>query len=214
MFTIYQLTIIVPPGTSRYYIGCTSQPLSMRKSQHLSQLKNGRHPNRDLQQHYYRHIGIEFSKIAEAESKSAGNRLENNTINRLRSNGALVFNIRLDSRSNLGFKHSNKTKIKIRKALSGRNTRTSDAIARTNEKLRGVPKPVHVVEASQAGLRKWRSNRENIIAVAKQNATLSTSQVRAIRTSDEKYPILAKRYSISVASISLIKRRLRYDWVP
>jgi hypothetical protein len=42
---------------------------------------------------------------------------------------------------------------------------------------------------------------------------LSERQVRAIRGANDKHDVIALRYGVSAAMVSLVKRRRCYDWV-
>ena len=208
MFTIYRLTLSVQSEPARHYIGCTSKPVP-RKSQHLSKLRKGRHPNRHMQSAYDRGASVEMRVLAKAVAMEAALEIETDFIDQLRAYGGMVFNLRPNSQSNAGLRHSTEVKEKIRSALIGRNTRSPEAIARSAAKLRGVSKPAHVVRAAQTALKRWRSSPEFVASVRKRSS-LSDDQVRAIRASQDKYPVLAEQYGISVASVCLIRQRRRY----
>ena len=156
---------------------------------------------------------ISYGILATCLSIEEGAKLETEWTDKFRAEGHSVFNRRHDARSNKGLPHTEKTKRRIRTSLSGRSTRSREAISAAAEKLRGVPKPANVIAASQEGLKRWRSNPENVAAVAKKIAKLTAREVRIIRQSDKPYSELGKQYGVSPAIICRIRQGKAYRWV-
>jgi len=212
MFTVYRLTLSAPGKPDRHYVGCTKR-FRARENEHRSMLKKGAHFNRDLQASYDAETAISIMVLAEANSHQVGVDLESQWTNILRAKGDIVLNRRLDAGSNRGLRHSDRTRAAITSALSGRNTRSPEAIASTNEKLKGRSKPEQVIEASQRGLAIWRSDPKNVESVARQQARLSDEQVRAIRASSLTYARLSGLFGVAPSVICRIRQIKSYRWV-
>ena len=127
---------------SRVYIGSASRAFSKRKydigflvrwKKHLTELKNNKHANTKLQRIINKHgiSGINFEIIEFCESEKCLER-ENYYINLLNSVDK-GYNIRKDSHSFLGMKHSQTTIEKIRKSNAGKilSKETKEKIAQS-----------------------------------------------------------------------------------
>lgn len=104
---------IVNIKTEKFYIG-SAVKLSRRKSEHLSDLRRGKHDNRHLQHSYNKH-GEEcfiFKVIEYVEDENKLLDIEDNWIKQYKPLG-VTYNIREESSSNLGMKHSDEAKRKM-----------------------------------------------------------------------------------------------------
>jgi hypothetical protein len=212
MYTIYQLTLSAAGRPDKHYVGGTPR-FGARTVEHRSKLRKGIHPNKEMQAAYNSGAIISFIVLDRARGPERAFRLETYWTDVLRGQGKIVFNRRADARSNLCLCHSIETKKRISQSLKGRNTRSPEAIRRASAKLRGRPKPPHVIAASQAGLKRWRSNPEKVFSAARKMAKLTDEQVRAIRASDGTCAALSKEFDISGATICHIKNGRKYRWV-
>lgn len=105
--------------TNKFYIG-SAVKLRNRKSEHLSDLRNGTHYSQYLQNSYnkYGEEAFIFRVLEYIEDKNFLIDIEDIWIKKYKSLGVL-YNIREKASSNLGLKHSDETKKKI--SLAKRN---------------------------------------------------------------------------------------------
>lgn len=213
MYSIYRLTLSSPGAIDQHYVGCTSNA-PHRHSEHLSKLRKGKHPNKDLLAAFLSGAEVSFVVLDTALDLASGELLETNWTAILRCKGDIVFNRRHDAGSNAGLVHSPITKAKISASLAGRNTRSPEAIQRSREKLRGKKKPANVVAASQAALKLWRENPANMVAAVRKRCALTDEQVVAIRCSQKTYATIAEEFSTHASIVCKIKQGKSYSWVP
>lgn len=210
MYSIYSIRNRI---NQRAYIGSTID-LKRRFKEYRFRLRNGTHSNFVLQAAWnkYGEESFLFEEIRTLSSIEELVNTEDEIINELKKN-IHVYNIRVVADSNKNHKHSEETKLKISLSLKGRNTLSNDARKRQSETIRGRKKPFHVIKAMHEAATLWRSNALNIENMARKNSKLSDNDIRDIRISRDKYPILSEKYNVSKALICLIKQNKSYKWV-
>lgn len=206
-FAVYCIT---NTHNGRRYFGSSTCP-ARRWREHKSKLRSGKHANPALQNAWNKY-GSEcfvFSVVSTHETESAMRRAECRAI----ANFGLrrSYNIRPDSRSNRGYRHSEKTKARISASLKGRDTLSPEARERAAASLRGQPKAPHVVDALRKANRKlWQERGPEMRRKCRKLSDTEVIELRKQIAAGENYGALSEQYGLSRPAITLIKQRKRY----